>query len=340
MRTKITVIALIAVTTGIFACLRPHNALASGFRDAAADNGKSQGFDTTLPVVDENSGSLPVPAASAAALSNSTELNSGKTPDTPKGGFNVSVHINVQAPGQASYPSQPDPWATQTFTFQSGEFSFNNEAKDAMDEAVRELSAAGCTVVESRLNWAQYSLVFTAPVRARVEKYDSGQYSFNNEAKAGMRQTIAALKQSGKIILEARLDWNAFTISYLDQTGGGHEEGWNTRELTFQSGQFSFNDEAKSAMGEAVSQLTAAGYPILESRLNWAQYSLTFTAPARAQIQRYTSGQYGFSGEAKAGMEQAVNTMKQRGEIILEARLHRAGFTISYLERTYHFPLR
>ncbi len=337
MKTKIKIIALVAVTAGMFACMKPQNAIASGFRDAVADNGKSQDFDTTLPVVGNDDRSLPVPAASAVALTNSAAINPGKPPDIRKGGFNVNVHINVQAPVQQPYPYQPGPWATQTYTFQSGEFSFNNEAKDAMDEAVRQLAAAGCAVMESRLNWAQYTLVFTAPARTSIEKYTSGQYGFNNEAKAEMQRTIAALKQSGKIILEARLDWTVFTISYLERTGGGYEESWNTQ--TFQSGQFSFNDEAKSAMDEAVGQLNAAGYPILESRLNWAQYTLTFTAPARVQLQRYTSGQYGFSGEAKAGMEQAVRAMKQSGKIVLEARLNRAAFTISYLERAYHpFP--
>jgi hypothetical protein len=114
------------------------------------------------------------------------------------------------------YPPQPNPWATQTLTFQSGQFSFNNEAQAAMDDAVSQLNAAGYAIMESRLNWTQYTLVFTAPARAQVKQYSSGQYSFNNEAKAGMDQAVAALKQSGKIILEARLNWTVFTISYLE----------------------------------------------------------------------------------------------------------------------------
>ncbi|MCX5786417.1 MAG: hypothetical protein NTX59_12085 [Elusimicrobia bacterium] len=233
------------------------------------------------------------------------------------------------------YPPQPGPWATQTLNFQSGQFSFNNEAQASMDEAVRQLNAAGYAVMESRLNWTQYTLVFSAPARAQIKQYTSGQYSFNNEAKAGMDQAVAALKQSGKIILEARLNWTAFTISYLDGIGGGHNEDWNTQKLTFQSGQFSFNNEAKDAMDEAVRQLTAAGYPILESRLNWTMYTIAFTAPARARIQSYTSGQYSFNNEAKAGMDQAVNSMKQSGKIVLEARLNWTAFTISYLEGAY-----
>ena len=291
--------------------------------------------------------------------------------DLQKAGFGVDiggVHVDVPLPGHPQAPQpghgpqqdnhnqpgsqpgswhpqpgpqpdpwhpQPNPWATQIFNFQSGEFSFNNEAQDSMDEAVRQLNAAGYTIMENRLNWTQYTLVFTGPARAHVEKYTSGQYNSNNEAKAGMDQAVNTMKQSGKIILEARLNWTVFTISYLDGDGGGHGENWNAQRLTLQSGEFSSNNEAKDSMDEAVRQLNAAGCAIIESRLNWTQYTIIFTA-SHAQIQSYTSGQYNSNNEAKAGMAQAVNTMKQSGKIILETRLNWTVFTISYLENAHH----
>ncbi len=58
MKTKITMVALIAVTAGVFAYTSPHNAIPFDLRDAVADSGK---FDTGLPVIDKNSGNIPVP---------------------------------------------------------------------------------------------------------------------------------------------------------------------------------------------------------------------------------------------------------------------------------------
>ncbi len=60
MKTKITAVALILVTAGVFAYTRPHNALPSDLRDAVADNGK---FDTSIPILDKNSANLPEPKA-------------------------------------------------------------------------------------------------------------------------------------------------------------------------------------------------------------------------------------------------------------------------------------
>ena len=59
MKTKITVIALLAVTAGVFAYTRPHNALPSDLRDAVADNG----FDTSIPVFEKGGGNIPEPKA-------------------------------------------------------------------------------------------------------------------------------------------------------------------------------------------------------------------------------------------------------------------------------------
>ncbi len=64
MKTKITVVALITATAGMFAYTRPHNAIPSDLRDAVADNA---GFDTSIPVFEKGSGNLPEPKVAAAA---------------------------------------------------------------------------------------------------------------------------------------------------------------------------------------------------------------------------------------------------------------------------------
>ncbi len=63
MKTKITAVALIAVTAGVFAYTRPHKALPSDLRDAVADNGK---FDTAIPVIEKDKANVPLPKAAPA----------------------------------------------------------------------------------------------------------------------------------------------------------------------------------------------------------------------------------------------------------------------------------
>ncbi len=63
MKTKATVIVFMAITAGVFAYTRPHNAVPSDLRDAVADNRE---FDTAIPDVTKDAGDIPVPPAVAA----------------------------------------------------------------------------------------------------------------------------------------------------------------------------------------------------------------------------------------------------------------------------------
>ncbi len=64
MKTKITAVALIAVTAGVFAYTRTHNTpIPSDLRDAVADNGE---FNTSIPVFPKDRGNIPEPKAEKA----------------------------------------------------------------------------------------------------------------------------------------------------------------------------------------------------------------------------------------------------------------------------------
>ncbi len=62
MKTTIALVALMAVTAGVFVYTRPHNPIPSDLRDAVSDNGK---FDTSIPVFDKSSGNIPEPKVMA-----------------------------------------------------------------------------------------------------------------------------------------------------------------------------------------------------------------------------------------------------------------------------------
>jgi len=64
MKIKTAALAFATVTLGIFALLVTKNAPPSDFRDAVAEDLKSQDFKTTLPKI-ENSANLPAPSAAA-----------------------------------------------------------------------------------------------------------------------------------------------------------------------------------------------------------------------------------------------------------------------------------
>ncbi|OGS51388.1 MAG: hypothetical protein A3J79_08740 [Elusimicrobia bacterium RIFOXYB2_FULL_62_6] len=110
---------------------------------------------------------------------------------------------------------QDSDWTTRRFSFQSGSFSYYSDAKASLQEAVEQLREVGCDIYESRLNGSSYTLVFDGPARSAVQNYASGQYSFFSEAKNGMAQTVRSLESRGNVILEARLNGSAFTVSYL-----------------------------------------------------------------------------------------------------------------------------
>ena len=56
MKTRTTVIVLLAVAAGVFAYTRPHNAIPSGLRDAVADSGES---DSSMPAINQDGGNVP-----------------------------------------------------------------------------------------------------------------------------------------------------------------------------------------------------------------------------------------------------------------------------------------
>lgn len=61
MKTKGVILALLAVTAGVVAYTRPHNAVLLDLRDAVAD----KGFDTSIPSFEKGAGNIPEPKAVA-----------------------------------------------------------------------------------------------------------------------------------------------------------------------------------------------------------------------------------------------------------------------------------
>ena len=59
MKTKMAVVGLITIITGVLVFTRTKNAPPADLRDAVA----SQDFDTAIPVFENNNGNIPVPKA-------------------------------------------------------------------------------------------------------------------------------------------------------------------------------------------------------------------------------------------------------------------------------------
>lgn len=103
MRTKIIVIALLAVSAGVFAYTHQHNAAPSDLRDAVADNGE---FNTSIPVFEKNSGNTqepkPVAVGEAAVAKNSySMLDVFASVDTAEG----SLRIILNKPASGTFPA-------------------------------------------------------------------------------------------------------------------------------------------------------------------------------------------------------------------------------------------
>lgn len=106
-------------------------------------------------------------------------------------------------------------WNVRRFDFFSGAFPFTSDARGSMQEAVRQLRETGCLVFESRLTGSSYSLSFEGPARSSIRSTESRHLAFSSDAREEMRRELRRLESRGNVILEARLNGTAYTISYL-----------------------------------------------------------------------------------------------------------------------------
>ncbi|HBA60119.1 MAG TPA: hypothetical protein DCZ92_04760 [Elusimicrobia bacterium] len=226
------------------------------------------------------------------------------------------------------YPNQ---WEMRNVSFQSGMFTFSSDAQASFNSAITVLSRAGYRMLDTRILGNYYTLSFMAPARAAIERFESGQYTFASEARAGLDAAVRALAADSKLVIEARLNGNSFVISYVEDNAHGYQ----MRDVVFASGMFTFSSEAAASLQQALTALRIADIMVMESRLTYNSYTLRLKSFLPVRVQSYAGGQYSFSSDAQAGLNQAVSSMQAAGMVVLEARRSNNTFVISYLERTY-----
>jgi len=139
MKTKITVIAFLAVTAGAFAYTRPHKAIPSDLRDAPADSDR---FDTSIPVFAKGGENVPEPKAVEAV---DTGIN-----DTSKSIYGTDDRLDYYAARkdrQALADSVVSFWSKGDVEIRT---SFGRP--DSMDEntVIASLGSFGATLVSSQ----------------------------------------------------------------------------------------------------------------------------------------------------------------------------------------------
>jgi len=262
------------------------------------------------------------------------DKSKGMDVKTDKGvDINVDIILHTPYPQHPPYPYPQPGYQQNIIKFESGEFNYASDAEDSFNAALQQLKERGYTILESRLNWNKYIINFIAPNK-RLERYVSGQYTFISDAEDAIIQTVNSLKERGYVILEQRInsDRRSFTISYLASDYSPYPPG----NINFESGEFNYASDADDSFNSALQQLQERGYTILESRLNWNKYIINFIAPNN-KVERYVSGQYTFISDAEDALFQTVNSLKEKGYVILEQRINsdRKSFTISYLVSVY-----
>ncbi len=245
-------------------------------------------------------------------------------------------------PPQPGYPPQPwnpgyppQPWTppvqqTRQFSFESGSFTFGSEADDSRETAVRALRRAGYAVLEERDNFTSYSLVFLAPAYLKIDRYESGDFTFSSEAKKAADDCVRAMERQGNVVLERNVSGTRFTVSYL---GRGH--GSYTETQTYESGSFTFSSDAERAMDDAAEAIKRLGGTVLEKRRNGTRFTITYQAPYRLETQTYESGSFTFGSEAERAMDDAAAALSRlNGVAVLEKRRDGTRFTLVFFSRT------
>ncbi|MDO8804687.1 MAG: hypothetical protein Q7R35_09645 [Elusimicrobiota bacterium] len=164
--------------------------------------------------------------ANANGNSNANANANGNAQANANANGNATANANAnsaacQAGGTNCYPPAPYPNpGYRQFSFDSGDFTFASDARKSMNNAIAELQRAGYPILEKRDNVNSYTLVFLATNYAGIKQYKSGQFTFLSDTEKAANEAVTTLRSRGMIVLEKKIDWTSFTVSYLNP-------GWN-----------------------------------------------------------------------------------------------------------------
>ncbi len=100
-------------------------------------------------------------------------------------------------------------------TYGRNSFSFDGDAAKSMEETAGVLRGVKAVILEKRQRGNEYKIVFLAPFKLVTQQYTSAVFSFPSDAKKALDVTMEDLTSKGMVILEKKVDFNKFTLTYF-----------------------------------------------------------------------------------------------------------------------------
>lgn len=218
--------------------------------------------------------------------------------------------------------------------YESGAFVFGSEAKQAADECVRALERQGKVILEKNVQGTRFTVSYLGTVwqgQSQNQTYQSGSFVFSSEARESMEAAAEALKRLGAVIIEKRQAGTSYTIVF---------QAYQRLEFqTYQSGAYVFSSDAKEGLELAAAALErAGGTAVVERRQNGTRFTVVFVSREKIRTQKYESGAYTFSSEAKQAAEETAAAFASQGFIVLEKNVQGTRFTVTYFSPGYQYP--
>ena len=197
--------------------------------------------------------------------------------------FNLGSVSYGTLPRPGAYAPATPPAAAIAVYATDEEFSFESQAKPAMDARINALKAAGLTTLGGRVVEAgnDYSFVIeylptvkagaALPPAVLVETYKNGAtYWIEREAEEAMKASAASFRAAklavlGSYVYEAGRD-SAFAVDYLVKNLLRPTQEYDVKFEKYSGGQFTFESEAEKAVPSYLSLFRQAGVPAIRGK--------------------------------------------------------------------------
>lgn len=171
--------------------------------------------------------------------------------------------------------------------YEDGDWTFESDARKAMDETKAALAGAGFSVVSGQVlkraefPWPYfYRIEFVAPYGHRYEfkTHQQGDWTFESEARTAMEEAKRGFTNAGYVLVSGTVlkrpdyPWHYYyKIVYLVRHS--HPQPPPADDIqAYQGGPYKSEEQARSAMGRSMAGLERTGYVVLKAdvyRIPW-----------------------------------------------------------------------
>ncbi|MBI5623294.1 MAG: hypothetical protein HY924_05910 [Elusimicrobia bacterium] len=173
--------------------------------------------------------------------------------------------------------------------FEDGDWTFESEARSAMEQTKTGLTNAGFSVVSaqvykrSEFPWPYfYKVEFISPngYHYQFKTHQQGEWTFESEARSAMEQAVAGFKNSGYSVISGQVfkrsdyPWHYYykIVYVVLRDDYPHPQPPQDEMQVLNGGPYKHEDQARSAMRERKAGLERAGYVVISAeivRLPW-----------------------------------------------------------------------